>query len=386
MNSLRHRTILYAITTTVALSTISIALYLLTRHHLATVHYSYLLEKASLTAQKNYERDELPTCSYDTLIHSYARLLPSATEVTVDSLAPHATDTLLHYMGNKALQQLLAHGAAPFRYRGIAGAAIYYPDNEGSFYVLVYATNSEGKRLAHLIFGIAATLLLILLSILAMMTRWRAAYERESLFVSNASHQLNNPLTALQGECELALLHDRSATDYRDALLRIQTQTEQMEHTLHSMLLLARQHPHKMKHAPVDLYDVCTAVAAHYPRTIVTGHSCIVPTNEELLRQALDNLVSNACKYSSGSVHINIKASRRWAIEVCDNGIGIPSDELRLIFNPFHRARNARDMQGCGIGLAIASRVATLIGAKIKVSSPKGGGTIFKIEKSCFFL
>ena len=376
-----YRSLVLAFGVAIVVSVAATLIWVATRRHVESIHYTYLLEKATLTAQKNYERDEMPARSYDTLLHRYARLLPTASEVTVDSLSPHAFDTLRHYMGEPALQRLLDEGATTFEYCGLPGAAIFYPDNEGSFFVLVYAPNAYGQRLAHIIFGVAAFLLMLMLTLLAVAARWHAAYERERLFVSNASHQLNNPLTALRGECELALMRERSADLYRDALLRIAEQTERMGRTLDSMLLLAGCQRDEMTRQQTDLIALCHTVAARHPRTVVSGQACQAFTNADLLELLVDNIVSNACKYSDGEVTVTVSHTRRRCrIEVCDHGIGIPRSELHLIFSPFYRASNARGHEGSGIGLAIVAQAARLLNARLTVHSHPRTGTRFSLS------
>lgn len=375
-NDTRRKALLWALAVGVAVAVAATTIFALTRRHMETIHNTYLLEKATLTARKNYERDELPARSYDTLLHRYARLLPSATEVTVDSLSPHALDTLRHYLGDRALAQLLAEGAAVFTYRGLPGAAIFYPDNEGSFYVLVYAANAYGQRLAYVVFGVAAALLLLVLALLAVAARWHAAYERERLFVAHASHQLNNPLAALRGECELALLHERSPDDYRAALARVAEQSDRLDRCLSSMLLLARHQRTGVARQRVDLLELCRTVAARHPRTVVVGSPCEVRSNPGLLELVVDNLLSNACKYSESEVTLTVTRLRRGCrVVVGDRGIGIPRHELRHIFTPFYRARNARGHEGSGVGLAIVARAADLLGAKVDIHSRPSSGT-----------
>ena len=383
MTNTNHHTPLWAFAIIAVIAIVAAIVYAVTYHHVQSLHQSYLLEKATLTAQKNYERDELPPRSYDTLISQYARLLPSAVEVTVDSTAPHAVDTLLHYMGPKATQQLLALGIAPFQYNHLPGTAIHYPDNEGSFYVLVFAQNTHGLRLTQTILAVAALLLLLTISLLLLATRWQAAYHRERLFVSGASHQLANPLTAIHGECELSLRHPHTTSQYQDSLLRIQQQSERMQHTLAGMLLLANSAGIRtpFHQEEVDLLTLCSSIATRHPRTVVLGNTCTILTNPSLLEIMVENLVSNACKYSQDQVQIILaQTPRHCTIQVCDHGIGIPKGERRHIFSPFYRARNARTHQGSGIGLAIASQAASILRASIKVQSLEGHGTTFKVK------
>src|SRR3989338_8093131 len=99
----------------------------------------------------------------------------------------------------------------------------------------------------------------------------------------------------------------------------------------------------------------------------------------------LTNLLANSVKYTpmGGKVEINIKAiGSRILIEIIDNGIGIPSDELPKLFEEFYRASNARELErdGTGLGLSIAKRVVEMHNGKIWVESEEGKGSKFSIE------
>ena len=106
---------------------------------------------------------------------------------------------------------------------------------------------------------------------------------------------------------------------------------------------------------------------------------------KEYIQEMLTNLLANSVKYTpmGGKVEINIKAiGSRILIEIIDNGIGIPSDELPKLFEEFYRASNARELErdGTGLGLSIAKRVVEMHNGKIWVESEEGKGSKFSIE------
>jgi two-component system phosphate regulon sensor histidine kinase PhoR len=106
------------------------------------------------------------------------------------------------------------------------------------------------------------------------------------------------------------------------------------------------------------------------------------------LEQMLENLASNAIKYTAegGRVEITFKSGedddRPIAIEVQDTGIGIPEEEQHQLFSEFFRAENAREVEeiGTGLGLAIVKRIVDLHQGRIRVQSQKGSGTTFIID------
>ncbi len=109
-----------------------------------------------------------------------------------------------------------------------------------------------------------------------------------------------------------------------------------------------------------------------------------VYTDPVLLRQILVNLCSNALKFSGGEIRLDFKTFRNeLCMKIQDSGIGIPEDEFELIFNPFHRAANAKRVPGYGLGLAIVGSLTDYLGGKIYLSSVVQQGTSFKVIIPC---
>jgi signal transduction histidine kinase len=103
-----------------------------------------------------------------------------------------------------------------------------------------------------------------------------------------------------------------------------------------------------------------------------------------LVKQILTNLCSNALKFSNGEVKLILKtSSQELTIKIQDTGIGIPEEETELVFNPFHRAANAKRIPGYGLGLAIVSSLTEFLGGKIYLSSVIRQGTDIKIIIPC---
>jgi two-component system sensor histidine kinase CpxA len=111
--------------------------------------------------------------------------------------------------------------------------------------------------------------------------------------------------------------------------------------------------------------------------------------NQELLRQALENLVRNAARYTAKGTAVEITLRRKeaggrgWAhIEVRDQGPGVPESELQDIFRPFYRVTDARERQsgGAGVGLAISERAVRLHGGSLRAFNAPGAGLIMEME------
>ena len=101
------------------------------------------------------------------------------------------------------------------------------------------------------------------------------------------------------------------------------------------------------------------------------------------IERVLRNLLDNALKYSpdGGSVEVVVRSDDGWAVaEVTDHGVGIPEDELPLLFEKFHRGSNTRDLRGTGLGLAGSRAVVEQLGGTIDVRSRLGAGSTFAVR------
>ena len=110
-----------------------------------------------------------------------------------------------------------------------------------------------------------------------------------------------------------------------------------------------------------------------------------VRTDRDKLTQILVNLLSNALKYTPSGGHVTIEARDfpdRFEISVSDNGIGIPMEELQLVFERFYRTdlSRARKTGGAGIGLSIVRALATALGGSVSVESTQNTHTVFTLR------
>jgi len=222
------------------------------------------------------------------------------------------------------------------------------------------------------------------------------AYEQLQRFTANASHELRAPLAAILSNAQVGLLAEE-ASQRQLRLQRVVDLTKSMSALIGQLLFLARQTGPLPAIAlqPIDLAawlpDVVdrywSEAAAHRLslRTVLTEQSLKVRADPELLRQAIANLLSNACKYTpaDGKVQVRLlRQERRAVIQVADNGPGIPAKDLPHIFEQFYRVDTERQRQtgGFGLGLAIAQQIVEAHGGHLRVSSSEGTGATFQIE------
>lgn len=215
-------------------------------------------------------------------------------------------------------------------------------------------------------------------------------------FVSNVSHELKTPLTAIHGYVETLLEADPIDGPTRGRFLRkIRRQSNRLGALVSDLLTLSRiESSAEPPEGVLDLRSPAGEVLsllgpvseergleliAEFPEEAVE-----VLGEEEAIRQALSNLVDNAVKYSSagGRVVVRLQARNgRAVLEVEDRGPGIASEHLDRIFERFYRVDRARsrELGGTGLGLAIVKNVARRHGGGVEVESERGRGSTFRL-------
>jgi len=233
-----------------------------------------------------------------------------------------------------------------------------------------------------------------------MLMRLETSFESQNNFVSNASHELNTPLTAIIGETEYALAKTRNPEQYQQSLQVVLNQAEKLKNITRSLLELAQsgftgnlsfeqvlviellQNVEKVANS---IYPDCKLALDNslQPSDIDTF---TIPGNFHLLELCISNIVLNACKYSTGEdVKLAFATTDKYAIFIVrDKGIGIPEPDMPHLFDPFFRASNVNSAKGYGIGLPLAQNIIKLHKGVINISSKVAEGTevVVKIPKS----
>jgi len=229
-----------------------------------------------------------------------------------------------------------------------------------------------------------------------MLNRLETAFETQNNFISNASHELRTPLTIISGEVELAMKANSDPQKQHLALAKIKDEAERLENILTSLLGLA-QSGFNGKNQPWEevrmdelLWEIKQSVNQVHPESKIEIDFSKLPQDEQLLtlranknliKLALTNIVSNACKYSDDKlVNISIQTTASaLSIAVTDQGIGIPQTDIQHIFEPFYRASNTNDYKGYGVGLPLSLNIIRLHRGSIAIKSQEGVGTEIKV-------
>jgi signal transduction histidine kinase len=230
-----------------------------------------------------------------------------------------------------------------------------------------------------------------------MLRRLETSFETQNNFISNASHELNTPLTSIIGEADVTLTRDRSTEEYKEALENVLSEAEKLDKKIKALLYLAQTGFNsknlEFKKVRIDqlLFDVQETMKKIYPSNKIHIDLSSLPEspeklkikgNEHLLHLALSNVLINACKYSNNEV---VEVSIGWSsthliILVVDKGIGIPENELVHIYDPFFRASNTTNFEGYGIGFPLTRNIIKIHGGELIVSSKKDEGTTVRIN------
>ncbi|HEY2074521.1 MAG TPA: ATP-binding protein [Gaiellaceae bacterium] len=211
-------------------------------------------------------------------------------------------------------------------------------------------------------------------------------------FVATVSHELRTPLTSISGFIEMLQDEEHGlGTSGRTYLEVIRRSTERLHHLVEDLLLVAQIEAQRvdLRQEPVDLAAIAErAVDAVRPWAsekrvrleIDAGDVPAILGDERRIGQVLDNLLTNAIKFSNdgGTVRVELRGNGDHAsLVVADTGIGIPAEEQGHVFSRFYRAQAASDLAvpGTGLGLAITRALVDQHGGTIDLESRVGEGT-----------
>jgi PAS domain S-box-containing protein len=226
--------------------------------------------------------------------------------------------------------------------------------------------------------------------------RLRSLDRMKDEFVALVSHELRTPLTSIRGYLELVLDDaEQLAPDHQEFLQIVDRNVDRLLHLVSDLLLVAQADAGKLMFdwAEVDLGSlVAQCVQAAQPAAERAGIELVIEAeasrpivgDSARIGQLLDNLISNAIKFTPGGgvVAVTVDSSGDSAVlEVRDSGLGISAEEQEQLFERFFRTRSAteRAIAGTGLGLSIVKAIVDAHGGTISVDSAEGAGTTFRV-------
>lgn len=220
-------------------------------------------------------------------------------------------------------------------------------------------------------------------------------------FVANVSHDFRSPLTSIKGYLEAMIDGTIPPEMYEKYLTILLNETERLRKLTNSLLTLNNLNTKgiMLNKTDFDINRTIRNVAASFEGTcraktiaielVLTGEEMYVVADIDKIQQVLYNLLDNAIKFSHHNSVIKLETSEKHNkvfVSVKDSGIGIPKDDLKLIWDRFYKSDLSRgkDKKGTGLGLSITKEIIRSHGENINVISTEGVGTefIFSLPKS----
>ncbi|MBT1695868.1 PAS domain-containing sensor histidine kinase [Fulvivirgaceae bacterium PWU4] len=225
--------------------------------------------------------------------------------------------------------------------------------------------------------------------------RERELNELKSKFVSIASHEFRTPLSTVMSSASLISQYTEKGEPDKvnKHVLRIKSSVNHLTSILNDLLSLGKLEEGKVdvNKESIQLSEFLKEVKEEITSTLKAGQRLEVrignaveylSSDARILRNILFNLISNASKYSDENKAIHIECfmdGGNVAFAVRDEGIGIPAEDQKHMFDRFFRASNAGNVQGTGLGLNIVKRYVDLLNGTISFSSVHGKGSIFTV-------
>jgi signal transduction histidine kinase len=214
----------------------------------------------------------------------------------------------------------------------------------------------------------------------------------EADFVSNAAHELRNPLAGISGAIEVLQSGAKDDPQARDHFLsRLGEDAERMNRLTQALLTLARVE--SVGAGETEVVDVAIAIrdvvaAVEQPKHVELAVECepdlAAKGDPTLLRQVLIGLLTNAFKNTPPPGAVTVRGRQdgenEVILEVIDTGTGIPEAEIERVFERFYRRSETRKQEGFGLGLAIARRMVAVMGGEIGAFSVQGEGSTFWVR------
>jgi heavy metal sensor kinase len=228
------------------------------------------------------------------------------------------------------------------------------------------------------------------------LARLEQAFEQLRRFTSDASHELRTPLAAIRSVGEVGLQKDGTRSEYRDIIGSMLEEVNRLTSLVDNLLTISRADAGSLQLELVDVpvMQLARDAAALFEVLVEEKSLTLVLSGDEgaavrgdplFLRQAFINVLHNAVKYSpvGGTIRIRVLSSvDEVAVEIEDEGPGVPAEDRQRIFDRFYRVDKARwrESGGAGLGLSIARWVVEAHGGTISLDSEIKAGSLFRFH------
>ncbi|WP_293743523.1 HAMP domain-containing sensor histidine kinase [uncultured Pedobacter sp.] len=408
--------------------------------------FERLTDRTMVTAKLYLEADEISRDALNTVRHKYLQKLNSEVIRIYDqkNRATFIGDTA-QYWTPATIDQVRRKGRLKYTDGQRQVVGIYYKDNQGDFVILASADDQGSHNRLDKLLKIMIFIFILISLIVLLLSRWIAqkmlkplqkfmlevkqasaqnmqfrveehnnkdeinliaqsfnhlmeeleqAFMLQKTFVANASHELRTPVTRIMMNAELALSKERDQVAYQKVIISMLEDAEKMEHIITGLVALAKMDLDLINSqlAPIKLDDLLAKIQTEwkmqkgldlnitYQTPINTKPEILA--NATLLQIALDNIISNAFKFSNNQeVNIQVETSKNHVfIHIIDHGKGISVDDQEDIFNPFYTRAKEHGQHGEGMGLYMSKKIIDLLKGEITIKNPDQGGCTFTVS------
>ncbi|WP_316833231.1 HAMP domain-containing sensor histidine kinase [Pedobacter aquatilis] len=403
--------------------------------------FERLTDRTMVTAKLYLEADEISRDALKTARHKYLQKLNGEVTRIYDyhNRATFIGDTT-QYWTSATIEKVRTNGTLKYvdGQRQVVG--IYYKDNQGDFVILASADDQGSHNRLHKLLNIMIFIFILISVIVLVLSRWIAekmlkplkaltaevkqidagnmafrvketdnkdeinliaqsfnhlmeeleqAFILQKTFMANASHELRTPVTRLMMTAELALSKERDEKAYREVISSVLDEAEKMEHIINGLLAIARMDMELINAqlSAISINDLLLNIQTEWeqnknlPLIIVNPENIhpLIEANATLLQIAIDNIISNAFKFSNNApVTCFIRqTTSHMELYVIDSGIGIPQTEEKEIFKPFYTRSEKSGLKGDGMGLYMAKKITELLKGHIQITGNDAGGSTF---------
>jgi signal transduction histidine kinase len=408
--------------------------------------FERLTDRTMVTAKLYLEADEISRDALNTVRHKYLQKLNSEVIRVYDkkNRATFIGDTA-QYWTPATIDQVRRKGRLKYTDGQRQVVGIYYKDNQGDFVILASADDQGSHNRLDKLLKIMIFIFILISFMVLLLSRWVAqkmlkplqkfmlevkqagaqnmefrveennnkdeinliaqsfnhlmdeleqAFILQKTFVANASHELRTPVTRIMMSAELALSKERELSAYQKVIASMLEDAEKMEHTITGLVALAKMDLDLInsKLVPIKLHDLLSKIKNEWKSQKdfdlnITYQKPIDPepeilANAILLQIALDNIISNAFKFSNNQkVNILVETIKdHLFIHITDHGSGISADDQANIFKPFYTRAKEQGFHGEGMGLYMAKKIIDLLSGEITIHSPERGGCTFTVS------
>jgi two-component system sensor histidine kinase ArlS len=222
----------------------------------------------------------------------------------------------------------------------------------------------------------------------SMLTKLNGAFEEQKRFAQNAAHELKTPLAAILTNIEVMELEEEpDVSAYKEVVQVAKENTERMT-MLVKDLLMFNSATVQAQYSVFEFSEILSQILADYAGDIQMKHikirvknDVMMRGNKTMLERGFSNIIQNAIRYNRDYGKITILCSEN-EIWISDTGIGVPSDQLNNIFEPFYCVdiSRSRRLGGSGLGLSITKQIFDKHNMKIRAQSIENQGTTFIIS------